>query len=305
MYSTHTFSQSPSLNPLHTFSYQLSFCLLEVLSCALSVCELSRAAPFLLDTLPISFHFAALQVLHGVPQWNIMDARHRQPGGAQARTLQKRATSERASMEKYDIQSTEVCSSSSSSATRDRQIASSKAAMPPRAATYMPSSTLTPARIERVAWAVANADAGVSASDQYEAISRLEAMETARRVAEAKAEADEEEWRMEELRLAKEEELRRAAREEWQWEEEDEKEEAWDAERRIKKLVLAADRSADAAVAAAAAANVRADGASRIGGTSAGLFFAADDCAPNASADVGADGAGAVSYTHLTLPTKA
>ena len=44
----------------------------------------------------------------------------------------------------------------------------------------------------------------------------MEAMETARRVAEAKAEADEAEWRMEELRLAKEEELRRAAREEWQ-----------------------------------------------------------------------------------------
>ena len=39
------------------------------LVCPVCVCvsSLARAAPFLLDTLPISFHFAALQVLHGVP----------------------------------------------------------------------------------------------------------------------------------------------------------------------------------------------------------------------------------------------
>ena len=89
------------------------------------------------------------------------------------------------------------------------------------------------ARIEQVAWAVANAGVG-TISDQMEAISRLEAMEQARRYAEAKAAADEEEWQEEEQRLAQDEEARRAAREAKEWAEEQRKDNEWDAELQVR-----------------------------------------------------------------------
>ena len=108
------------------------------------------------------------------------------------------------------------------------------------------NSALSYQRIERVAWAVANADSSVSIGQQMEAISRLEAMEHAKQMAEAKAAADEAEWQEEEQRIAKEEELRRSAREASEWEEENRKDDLWDAEQRVRRLVLEADPSSSA-----------------------------------------------------------
>ena len=74
------------------------------------------------------------------------------------------------------------------------------------------ASPLTRERLERAAWAEANGlPAGSAAS--ADAIAKFEAMEQARKFAEARAAADEDEWREEELRLQEAEEERRKARE--------------------------------------------------------------------------------------------
>ena len=110
----------------------------------------------------------------------------------------------------------------------------------------MPQPGSTPREeVEQAHWAAANASSRTP-QDTSEAISKMEAMELARRQAEQQAKRDEEEWRKEELNLQEQEDTRRMKRqaeEEEDWEEEVKE---WEAEKRVLALVLDARSAAPA-----------------------------------------------------------
>ena len=123
----------------------------------------------------------------------------------------------------------------------------------------IPPQRLTPAQqmaatdrrrsqLEQQGWAAANSDM-TTPQHTAEAISKYEAMEHARRQAEERAMRDEEEWHQEEMRLQEMEDQRRQLREAAEEADEQREQEEWEAEQRVRALVLEAKSDSGAGTA--------------------------------------------------------